>query len=90
MNNIIFSGFSSVEFIGIAAGIIVLLSFLFKQIKIIRIVNIVGAILFVIYGLLLPTYSTAFVNFALIIVHIVYLIRDELKKKKRTQNKTVE
>ena len=90
MNYIIFSGFSSVEFIGIAAGIIVLLSFLFKQIKIIRIVNIVGAILFVIYGLLLPTYSTAFVNFALIIVHIVYLIRDELKKKKRTQNKTVE
>ena len=90
MNFIVFSGFNSIEFVGIAAGVIVLLSFLFKNIKVIRLVNIVGAILFVIYGLLLPTYSTAFVNFALIVVHIIYLIRDELRRKKKVTQENLD
>jgi membrane protein implicated in regulation of membrane protease activity len=90
MNNIVFLSLNPVEYIGIAAGVIVLLSFLFKKIKVIRLVNIVGAILFVIYGLLLPTYSTAFVNFALIVVHIIYLIRDELRRRKKATQENLD
>ena len=42
----------------------------------------IGCVVFVVYGLLLPTYSTAFMNGALFIVHIVYLIKDYLARKK--------
>ena len=45
----------------------------------------VGCVVFVIYGLLLPAYSTAFMNGALFIVHIVYLVKDYLARKKNKQ-----
>lgn len=70
-----------IEIIGYVASAVVLLSFLFKNVKVIRIVNIVGATIFVIYGLLLPTYPTALMNFALIVVHCVYLIQLHKKEK---------
>lgn len=43
----------------------------------------VGCVIFVIYGFLLPTYSTAFMNGALFIVHVVYLVKDYLARKKK-------
>ena len=44
------------EIIGILAGIVVLLSFIPKELKYIRIINIMGCILFVIYGCRLGGY----------------------------------
>lgn len=75
------------EWLGIIASAIVLISFLTSnQIKT-RIINMIGCIVFVIYGLLLPAYSTAFMNFALLIVHIVFLIKYFIKKHKQNTDK---
>ena len=53
--------------------IFVLLSFIQNDEKKIRKINILGAILFVCYGLITKTYSTAFLNLCLCIIHIVKL-----------------
>ena len=70
------------EWLGIVASAIVLISFLTSnQIKT-RIINMVGCTVFVVYGILLPAYSTAFMNAALLIVHIVYLTKYFIKRRK--------
>ena len=79
------------EWLGIIASAFVLVSFLFSKQTITRLINICGCIAFVIYGILLPAYSTAFMNAALIVVHVVFLVKDYLarKKAKRSQSDTV-
>lgn len=75
------------EWLGIIASAIVLVSFLTSnQIKT-RIINMIGCIVFVIYGLLLPAYSTAFMNFALLVVHIVFLTKYLIKRRKQNTDK---
>ena len=76
-----------IEVIGYVASAFVLFSFLLKDIKWIRIVNIVGAVSFVLYGFLTKTYPTAFMNVALVLVHIYYLIKMYIESKKQ---KTIE
>lgn len=61
------------ELIGTLASIIVLLSFLISGEKKIRVVNIVGAFVFVIYGLLINAFSVWFLNGALVIIHLYKL-----------------
>ena len=70
------------EIIGIAASVLVLVSFLFKNIRTIRIISIVGCIVFVIYGILIGALSIWLLNGALILVHIYFLIR--MRKGKKT------
>ena len=72
-----------VEVIGYVASSFVLISFLLKEIKWIRIVNIIGAVSFVIYGFLTKTYPTAFMNSALVLVHVYYLIKMHIDTKKK-------
>lgn len=61
------------ELIGIFATIFVLVSFLMKGEKLIRIINILGAILFVIYGAFIGSVSVWLLNGCLILIHIVKL-----------------
>lgn len=63
------------ELIGVLASLIVLLSFVMNGEGRIRIINIVGALLFVIYGLLINAFSVWFLNGTLLIVHIYKLIK---------------
>lgn len=63
--------------------IFVLISFLMKDIKAVRIINIIGAALFVIYGALIGALSTWLLNGVLIIVHIVYLIKGYKDSKRK-------
>ena len=70
------------EWLGIVASLFVLISFLMTNQVWIRLINMVGCVAFIVYGILLPAYSTAFMNFALLIVHIVYLTRYFVKKNK--------
>lgn len=63
------------EIIGLTATAFVLLSFLMREVKAIRIVNIIGAIGFVIYGVLINSLSTWVMNGILIVVHIFYLLK---------------
>ena len=70
------------EWLGIVASIFILVSFLTSnQIKT-RIINSIGCVVFVVYGFLLPTYSTAFMNAAMLVVHAVFLIKYIVKKRK--------
>lgn len=61
------------ELLGLLGTIFVLLSFIQNDEKKIRKINIIGAVLFVCYGLITKTYSTAFLNFCLCIIHVIKL-----------------
>lgn len=61
------------ELIGLLGTIFVLLSFIQNDEKRIRKINIIGAILSFCYGLLTKTYSIAFLNLCLCIIHIIKL-----------------
>ena len=70
------------EWLGLLASAFILVSFLTTNQTRTRLINMVGCVVFVVYGFLLPAYSTAFMNAALFVVHIVYLTKDYLKAKK--------
>ena len=77
-----FAEFMQNEWLGLVASAFVLISFLMSnQIKI-RLINMVGCIAWVIYGFLLPAYSTAIMNGAVFIVHVVFLTKHFLKLRK--------
>lgn len=65
----------SYESIGILASIIVLISFIAKGENKIRIINIIGALVFVIYGLLINSFSVWFLNGMLVIIHLYKIKR---------------
>lgn len=63
------------EAIGLVATCFVLLSFLMRSETRIRYVNIIGAILYCVYGYTIHSTSTVILNGALITIHICYLIK---------------
>lgn len=63
------------EAIGIMATLFVLASFLVNDIKTVRTINIIGAALFVIYGVLIGAFSTWLLNAILMFVHFFYLMK---------------
>ena len=67
------------ELIGLTATIFVLLSFSANDIKRVRIINIIGAVLFVIYGYLIGAFSTWLLNGLLVLIHIYKLIKEKKK-----------
>ena len=75
-----------IEIIGIFAAAFILLSFLCNGERQIRIVNTIGAVLFVIYGILINALSVYLMNGILIIVHIRKLFK--LKKESSQEEKT--
>lgn len=70
------------EIIGLIATIFVLASFIVNDMKMVRLINIVGASLFVIYGLAIGAFSTWIMNILLICVHIYYLSREWLNNRR--------
>jgi uncharacterized protein with PQ loop repeat len=74
------------EAIGLLATIFVLISFLFNKPKQIRIVNIIGAALFVVYGLQLGALSVWLLNGALIAIHIYFLLKSEVNHDEKNQD----
>ena len=63
----------NLELIGTTASVLVLISFLMKGEKRIRIINIIGALIFVIYGILIGSFSVSFLNGVLILIHLYKL-----------------
>lgn len=63
------------EIIGIFATCLVLISFLARNPRHIRIVNIIGAAIYCIYGYLIKSLSTVLLNGILIFVHICFLTK---------------
>ena len=80
----------STEWLGIVASAFILVSFLFSKQLITRLINMVGCLAFVIYAtVFIQSFSTAFMNGALFIVHIVFIVKDYVaRKKKANQTKT--
>lgn len=64
------------EIIGTIASIIILISFLTNKVSRIRVINIIGSLIFVIYGVLISSFSVLLLNSMLIVVHIYYLIKE--------------
>lgn len=86
-----------VESIGICASLLILFSMSrklesLKQQIMLRIFNSIGSILFVVYGLVIPAYSTAFLNLASVVINVRYLIpliRDYRKDKNQIKNRAI-
>ena len=80
----------SIEWLGIVASAFILVSFLFSKQLITRLINMVGCIAFVIYAIVyIKSFSTAFMNGALFIVHIVFIVKDYVARKKSKSNEAV-
>lgn len=64
-----------IEVIGILATVFIVAGFVFKDEKTIRIVNMIGAVFFVIYGISISALSVWLSNGILILIHIYHLSR---------------
>jgi hypothetical protein len=68
--------FSIPEGVGYLATVVLMISFLFKNINTLRIVNTIGSVLFVIYGFLLATSWPIIISNAFISgVNVIYLTK---------------
>ena len=82
-----------VEILGIVATLFILAGFCFKTMTFwgsffLRLLNTMGSIIFVVYGILLPAIATAVLNSALIVVNGYYLIRLIVERQKNKKAKT--
>lgn len=69
-----------IEVFGIVSSIIILVSMCFNpQTKLgnilLRSINLMGSICFIIYGLLLPAYATIFMNSCALVINSIYLVK---------------
>lgn len=64
---------SWIEIIGYVGMALILCSWLFKNVNVIRLVNITGSIFSLTYGILTRTWPTAILNIALLIINSIYL-----------------
>lgn len=63
------------EIIGYIGSAFVLISFLMATVIKLRIVNSIGSIISVVYGLLIHAYPTVVMNAALLCINIFYLVK---------------
>lgn len=70
-----------VELIGIIGSVFICVAFLFKNVIWIRLFDSVGAILFIIYGLMIHSFSTVLLNGILILIQLVNLYKLWRSKK---------
>ena len=70
------------EILGYLGMAIVLVSFLLTDVKWLRIVNMTGGLLCLIYGIMTNTLPTALLNASLVTINGFYLIRTLINEKK--------
>ena len=68
------------EFVGISGSILIAISMMFKTttdkgVKWLRMFNLLGSIVFVVYGIMLPAYSTIILNTVCVVLNIVGLAK---------------
>lgn len=80
---------NKIEILGLFSSILITISMCFKTTSvkgsfIMRVLNLVGSICFVIYGFMIPAYSTAFLNVVVTGIngYHLYLLSKERKKAK--------
>lgn len=68
------------DLFGYVSSIVILISLTMSSIIKLRVINMTGSILFTIYGLMLHSVPTAFLNFGIVVINLYYLTK--LYKKK--------
>lgn len=72
-------GITGTEYVGYLASFMVLLSFTMKDVRKLRLVNICGCVLFILYGFLMPSLRIGLpiiiANAAILLVNIYYLFK---------------
>lgn len=63
------------EYIGYVASGIVLLSFLMRKMLLLRIVNTVGCVFFIVYGMMLGSIPIILTNTAIVLINLYYLTK---------------
>lgn len=86
------------EVVGIIGSILVVISMMFKTttdkgVLLLRIFNLMGSIVFVVYGVLLPAYSTVVLNLICVVLNTIGIVSiankiRSSKKDKLTQENT--
>jgi hypothetical protein len=72
---------NTTDLIGYAASAVLMVSFLMKNINTLRLINSIGAILFIIYGFMLATSWPVIITNAFILsVNIFYLVKNHSSK----------
>ena len=87
-----------IEIIGIVATLLILASMSFRTDSykgdvLMRILNMIGSAVFAVYGFLLPAWSTAILNTALVFVnawHLYSLVRNHKKEMETAKTETEE
>ncbi len=74
--------FSLTECLGYLASLVILISFLMRNIRYLRIINFIGCGLFVTYGLLIDSWPVVISNVAIACIHAVYLAQMRAKKER--------
>ena len=72
----------TVELVGIVASMFVLGAFACKSVKLIRILDTIGAVLYIVYGILIKSVPNVFMNVVLVGIqayHISKLLREKKK-----------
>jgi len=63
------------DIIGYVASFVILVSLLMSSVKKLRIINLVGSVIFAVYGFLIPSYPTALMNLGIVVIDLYYLIK---------------
>lgn len=66
---------NTVEIIGYLGSILVAISLMMKSLMRLRLINLVGALFFTLYGILLGAYPVAVLNGLIVIIDIYYLVQ---------------
>ncbi|WP_414632288.1 MULTISPECIES: YgjV family protein [unclassified Clostridium] len=73
-----------IEWIGYLASILITISMFMKKIFKLRFINLMGCILFVIYGLIIGAYPVAIANAIIVFINLYYLYK--LFREMNTKN----
>jgi hypothetical protein len=71
--NTLLLGVELTEWVGYLAMTVLLVSFMMKNVTKLRIINSVGCLFFVVYGLLISQYPIVITNLAIILINFYYL-----------------
>lgn len=63
------------EIMAYIASLIVLISFIVKDIIMLRLLNMIGCVLFILYSLYHGRYPLVFLNFTIIVVNLIYIYK---------------
>ena len=69
-----------IEYLGLAGTLLIFFSFFFNDSKWIRIGNMLGSALFVIYGLMIGALSVWLLNGACMVLNAVKLVQSKVRK----------